>query len=240
MARSPLAHRRIRCWRPGPSLAGVGHRPCLVHRSSLLLTGRDENVFSFPVASETLTVSQAARRERVIAAAMHLGAEGGYDAVQMRDVATTAGVALGTIYRYFSSKDHLLAASMVDWSTELEARVTAQPPAGGGAADRVVAVIRSVTSGMEQQPRLAAALVTAVSANDPAVVECQRSITQTIMRVLAAPIAELPAGERDGIVRVLAHVWNSTNLGWVNGWLTVGQVGDDLEQAARLLLRDAP
>ena len=190
--------------------------------------------------TEALTVSQAARRERVIAAAMALGADGGYDAVQMRDVATTAGVALGTIYRYFSSKDHLLAASMVDWSKELEARVTEQPPAEGSAADRVVAVIRGVTSGMEQQPKLAAAVVNAVTASDPAVVECQREMTTTIMRVLAAPIAELPDEERDGIVRVLAHVWNSTNLGWVNGWLTVGQVGDDLEQAARLLLRDTP
>ncbi|MBL8774662.1 MAG: TetR/AcrR family transcriptional regulator [Acidimicrobiales bacterium] len=190
--------------------------------------------------TEALTVSQAARRERVIAAAMELGADGGYDAVQMRDVATTAGVALGTIYRYFSSKDHLLAASMVDWSKELEARVTDQPPAEGSAADRVVAVIRGVTSGMEQQPKLAAAVVNAVTASDPAVVECQREMTTTIMRVLAAPIADLPDAERDGIVRVLAHVWNSTNLGWVNGWLTVGQVGDDLEQAARLLLRDTP
>ena len=190
--------------------------------------------------TEALTVSQAARRERVIAAAMELGAEGGYDAVQMRDVATTAGVALGTIYRYFSSKDHLLAASMVDWSKELEARVTDQPPAEGSAADRVVALIRGITSGMEQQPKLAAAVVNAVTASDPAVVECQREMTTTIMRVLAAPIADLPDEERDGIVRVLAHVWNSTNLGWVNGWLTVGQVGDDLEQAARLLLRDMP
>ena len=190
--------------------------------------------------TEALTVSQAARRERVIAAAMELGAEGGYDAVQMRDVATTAGVALGTIYRYFSSKDHLLAASMVDWSKELEARVTEQPPAEGSAADRVVAVIRGVTSGMEQQPKLAAAVVNAVTASDPAVVECQREMTTTIMRVLAAPIADLPDEERDGVVRVLAHVWNSTNLRWVNGWLTVGQVGDDLEQAARLLLRDTP
>ena len=61
------------------------------------------------MTSSSLTTSQAARRGRVIEAALTLGADGGYDAVQMRDVATTAGVALGTIYRYFSSKDHLLA-----------------------------------------------------------------------------------------------------------------------------------
>ena len=54
--------------------------------------------------TETLTRSQAARRDRVLRAALELGREGGYDAVQMREVATEAGVALGTIYRYFSSR----------------------------------------------------------------------------------------------------------------------------------------
>ena len=63
--------------------------------------------------ASSLTKSQAARRGRVIEAALTLGSDGGYDAVQMRDVATKAGVALGTIYRYFSSKDHLLAEFLV-------------------------------------------------------------------------------------------------------------------------------
>ncbi len=45
--------------------------------------------------------SQAARRQRVLVSALDLAADGGHEAVQMRDVATSAGVALGTIYRYF-------------------------------------------------------------------------------------------------------------------------------------------
>ena len=52
--------------------------------------------------TETLTRSQAARRSRVIDAAFQLAGEGGYDAVQMRDVASTASVALGTIKPVFS------------------------------------------------------------------------------------------------------------------------------------------
>ena len=36
--------------------------------------------------------------------------------------------------------------------------------------------------------------------------------------------------------RVLAHVWNSCILRWANGAEAVGQIGDDLEDAARLLL----
>jgi len=191
-----------------------------------------------PVAHRNLTRSQAERRQRVIDAAMTLAASGGYEAVQMRDVAAKAGVALGTIYRYFTSKDHLLAAAMVEWSVDLEER-GADPSANGSTpSDRMVDVLRQVTRGMERRPRLAEALITAMTAKDPAVVECQRVVTDTITRVLARPIADLSPNLSDGIVRVLVHVWHSVNLGWVNGWKSVGDIGDELEEAARLLLRD--
>lgn len=187
---------------------------------------------------DSLTENQAARRDRVIRAAIELGGRGGYEAVQMRDVAADASVALGTIYRYFTSKDHLLAASMVDWSADLRRRVAERPPADDDPAERMVAVIRRATRTMERQPSLAAALVTACAAQDPGVVDCQRRVTETIKEVLAAPIADLEPQRRDGVVMVLAHVWNSVNLEWVNGAKSVQQVGEELEVAARLLLAD--
>ena len=49
------------------------------------------------VANDSLTTSQSARRQRVLGAAMRLAADGGYDAVQMRDVAASADVTLGTL-----------------------------------------------------------------------------------------------------------------------------------------------
>src|SRR5439155_23448131 len=49
----------------------------------------------------SLTPKQSDRRRRVIEAAISLATKGGYDAVQMRDVAAEARVALGTLYRYF-------------------------------------------------------------------------------------------------------------------------------------------
>ena len=190
-----------------------------------------------PVALDALTETQAARRQRVIDAAILLGSAGGYDAVQMRDVAKTAEVALGTIYRYFTSKDHLLASSMVDWSAELERQVARRPPRGDSAADRMVDVIRRATRPMEREPELAAALVTACTANEPSVAALEREITATFSRVLATPLGDLEDPEVAAIVQVLAHVWNSTVLRYVNGNLTVDQIGADLESAARLLLR---
>src|SRR3974377_523984 len=62
-------------------------------------------------------------RQRVVDAAMELGLEGGYEAVQMRDVAARAHVAMGTVYRYFSSKDHLLAAPLVHLVEQLDRRL---------------------------------------------------------------------------------------------------------------------
>ena len=187
---------------------------------------------------ETLTRSQAARRGRVIAAAIELAAEGGYDAVQMRDVATRAQVALGTIYRYFSSKDQLLAAALVEWASDLERRLAQRPAQGTTTADRVVDMLRRASRAMERNPRLTSALVTAIASPDPAVRDCQNDVAELMVVLVSAPLAEVDAIEREGVIRVLSWVWFASLIGWVNGWTNAGAVGDELENAARLLLKD--
>jgi TetR/AcrR family transcriptional regulator, cholesterol catabolism regulator len=188
---------------------------------------------------ESLTPNQAARRRRVIEAAMKLASDGGYDAVQMRDVASEAGVALGTIYRYFASKDHLLAACQVEWAGEIQRQLHQRPARGDTAADRVVDVLRRATRSTERSPQLTAALVTAISSPDPAVSGCQRQMTAIMGDVLSTPMEDLDPELRRGVITALSHIWFASLLGWVNGWASVGSVGADLESAARLLLRDS-
>jgi TetR/AcrR family transcriptional regulator, cholesterol catabolism regulator len=188
--------------------------------------------------TSTLPRNQAARRGRVIEAAMALAAEGGYDAVQMRDVAAGAGVALGTIYRYFTSKDQLLAAAMVDWLGQLEQEVGRRPPRGDTAAERVVDVVRRASRTLGQNPRLTAALVTAVAAPDPDVVALHRESSAAMQRILSAPMGDLDEATKADVVRVLNHVWFSALLGWVHGWTDVDHVIEELEVASRLVLRD--
>ena len=62
-----------------------------------------------------LPAHQRERRRRIVTAALELLETGEYERVQMRDVAERAGVALGTVYRYFTSKEHLYAATLVEW-----------------------------------------------------------------------------------------------------------------------------
>ena len=52
----------------------------------------------------------AARHDAILAAACEAVAEGGMAAVQIARVAARAGIATGTVYRYFPSKTELVAA----------------------------------------------------------------------------------------------------------------------------------
>src|SRR5919109_5597422 len=101
-----------------------------------------------------LTDRQAARRDRVIGAAMDLASEGGYDAVQMREVAAKADVALGTLYRYFSSKDQLLVAVLAYWAKELQQQIASRPLQGTSVADRVTEVLRRAARELDRAPQL--------------------------------------------------------------------------------------
>jgi AcrR family transcriptional regulator len=188
------------------------------------------------VKIETLTPNQAARRERVLDAALELAAEGGYDAVQMRDVAGRAQVALGTIYRYFSSKDHLLAAAQVELWRDQADRFTQRPPEGATAADRVVTVLERAMRGAEHEPRRTAALVTATASPDPAVRDCQIEVMAIMDRVLEDAMADVDAERRAQVAVTLRQVWFAWLLGWVNGWNDAPTVNQQLVTTARLLL----
>lgn len=187
----------------------------------------------------TLTERQAARRARVIEAAMALAASGGYEAVQMRDVANEAGVALGTLYRYFSSKDQLLVAGMAEWTRELQRRLTARPPEGDSAADRVMAVLERATRALDRSPKLTGAVVTALSSlspDDPSGLEYAREVYGVIGEIIGVAMENGGPAEREEIVRVIGQVWFATLIEFVRGWIDARQMLADLESAVRLLL----
>ena len=189
-------------------------------------------------AKPALTERQAARREWIVQAATELASEGGYDAVQMREVSARANVALGTLYRYFSSKDQLLVAVMGYWARELEAQIQARPPKGETLADRVTDVLRRAARAMQEAPELTASLVTAMSSlssDDPPALEATREVYVTVTDLIRSAQRD---GEvvRDEVIRVLAMVWFAALFARVRGWEDPRQMGDDLENAVRLLV----
>jgi TetR/AcrR family transcriptional regulator, cholesterol catabolism regulator len=191
-----------------------------------------------PVAVEGRRArNQAVRRKRVIDAAMVLAAEGGYEAVQMRDVAERADVALGTLYRYFPSKDQLLVAALGEWATILERRLKQKPPQGATPADRVTEVLRRASRALEREPRVTGAMVTALSSPDPDAAATKNDVYETMRLIISGAIDGATVESTDEVVRVLGYVWFAALISWASGMAAPGLMADELEVAARLLVR---
>src|SRR5665213_1950755 len=88
-------------------------------------------------AEPFLSTNQAARRQRIVDAAMAMLVEREYERIQVKDVSEAASVALGTLYRYFSSKEHLFGEVLVQWAGTLRISITRRSLAGTDPATRL-------------------------------------------------------------------------------------------------------
>ena len=127
------------------------------------------------------TASQRARRRRILNAAVSLARQGGYDAVQMREVAELADVALGTLYRYFPSKVHLLAAAMVRQLEALHDQLLSEEPEGDDPGQRVLAVIYRLIDALERDKLVSDALVRAMVVAGAEEVEQVNAVNSSII-----------------------------------------------------------
>ncbi|GAA1467762.1 TetR family transcriptional regulator [Nocardiopsis exhalans] len=107
----------------------------------------------------TMTRSQTQRRRRIVQTAAALAVRGGVEAMQMRSVAERAGVALGTLYRYFPSKMDLVVAVVTEELDLLEGGIVRRPPTADSPSGRAVDVLLRATRGLMREPELADALV---------------------------------------------------------------------------------
>jgi AcrR family transcriptional regulator len=202
-------------------------------------------VFHFWAVSTTelsgaLARSQAARRRRVLNATLALAADGGFDAVQMRDVAAAADVALGTVYRYFSSKERLLLEAMAEQQADLRSYLQTHPPTEPTPADRVLAVLSRSNRALRRHPDVTAAMVRAFGSAAVENADIVRKVTEIMTEIITGAVhgsERHRATERElRVARILMQVWLSSLNGWVCGVDGPERVDEDLHAAAHLLL----
>ena len=113
---------------------------------------------------EGMPAWQYARRRRIVQAALQALEQQEYEQIQIRDVALAAEVALGTLYRYFSSKEHLYAAVLQEWAAFGRPRVTRAASAG---AERIRRRTHAVIRAIERQPQFFKVYVLLQTSTDP-------------------------------------------------------------------------
>ncbi len=195
-------------------------------------------------AGDLGSAAQRERRRRILDATYDLASAGGFDAVQMRAVADRAEVALGTLYRYFPSKIHLLVSSLSVQLEQADAAFRARPIPGDTSADRVIYVLKRTTRGLQGDPHLAEALTRAFMFADSSVAaEIDRVgllLTSMLTRAMRPDEAQSDVlGDQDvAIARVVGDVWLSSLVAWVTGRSSAADTAAHMENAVRLLLRD--
>lgn len=102
---------------------------------------------------------QAARHARIVDAARQAAAEGGMAAVQIAPVAERAGIATGTVYRYFPSKTELIAALVQAISEQEIAAVRNAARSAPGPVSALAASIATFASRALRSRRLAWAII---------------------------------------------------------------------------------
>lgn len=137
----------------------------------------------------------AERHAAIIAAAREAAAEAGMSAVQIAPVAARAGIAAGTVYRYFPSKNELVAALVTAVS---EAEMVAMRRAGNaapGVLSALAAAIATFAARALTSRRLAWAVIA-----EPVEAEADQ-IRQDYRRALAGEIeARLRAAISEGLL----------------------------------------
>ncbi len=197
------------------------------------------------LAAEDLgSAAQRDRRRRILDATISIAAKGGFDAVQMRAVAEQADVALGTLYRYFPSKIHLLVSALGRQFENYEASTARRPVPGDTAAERVRNVLRYNSRAMRKQPQLTEALTRAFMFADSSVAEEIHAVGLHMTGIVAramhgdADMSVAELSEDDiALTRVICDVWMAGLMAWVTGRSSVEEVTAQVNKAITLLLR---
>jgi TetR/AcrR family transcriptional regulator, cholesterol catabolism regulator len=193
-----------------------------------------------PQSPDSMTPNQLARRQRLLEAVTELVADGYDEDMQMKDIAERAGVALGTVYRYFSSKERLLLEAMAEQQSDLRAYIETHPLAGATAAERVMSVLRRSNGTLRRYPDVTAAMVRAFGSAQTENADIVQRVTELMTAIITRAVQGVdrhePTDREVRVARILMQVWLSSLNGWVCGVDGPDRVDEDLEAAAKLLL----
>lgn len=193
-----------------------------------------------PPRPEDLIATQRARRQRIVDTALEFLLENEYDEIQIRDVADRAEVALGTVYRYFASKEHLFAAVLVKWGESFRHQVRRAPLKGSDPAEQILEVYLRIIDGFERLPQFYRLMVVIENTNDPHAHELYRQFADSTTTSMREPLDRFSEKDSAAINSVFSSVLDSGLRSWVNGTIDLDTARNRLREAVRIIFSPAP
>ena len=189
--------------------------------------------------SELGSEAQRERRKRILDATLAIASKGGYEAVQMRAVAERADVAVGTLYRYFPSKVHLLVSALGREFERIDAKTDRAALAGGTPYQRLNLMVGKLNRAMQRNPLLTEAMTRAFVFADASAAGEVDHVGKLMDSMFARAMSDgEPTEDQYHIARVISDVWLSNLLAWLTRRASATDVSKRLDLAVRLLIGD--
>jgi TetR/AcrR family transcriptional regulator, cholesterol catabolism regulator len=189
--------------------------------------------------SELGSEAQRERRKRILDATLAIASKGGYEAVQMRAVAERADVAVGTLYRYFPSKVHLLVSALGREFERIDAKTDRTTLAGGTPYQRLNLMVGKLNRAMQRNPLLTEAMTRAFVFADASAAGEVDHVGKLMDSMFARAMSDgEPTEDQYHIARVISDVWLSNLLAWLTRRASATDVAKRLDLAVRLLIGD--
>ncbi|EHI13061.1 cholesterol catabolism transcriptional regulator KstR [Mycolicibacterium thermoresistibile] len=189
--------------------------------------------------SELGSEAQRERRKRILDATLAIASKGGYEAVQMRAVAERADVAVGTLYRYFPSKVHLLVSALGREFERIDAKTDRSTLVGDTPYERLNFMVSRLNRAMQRNPLLTEAMTRAFVFADASAAGEVDHVGRLMDSMFARAMADgEPTEDQYHIARVISDVWLSNLLAWLTRRASATDVSKRLELAVRLLVGD--
>ena len=189
--------------------------------------------------SELGSEAQRERRKRILDATLAIASKGGYEAVQMRAVAERADVAVGTLYRYFPSKVHLLVSALGREFERIDAKTDRAALSGGTPYQRLNIMVGKLNRAMQRNPLLTEAMTRAFVFADASAAGEVDHVGKLMDSMFARAMRDgEPTEDQYHIARVISDVWLSNLLAWLTRRASATDVSKRLDLAVRLLIGD--
>jgi AcrR family transcriptional regulator len=188
-----------------------------------------------PPAAADLRTAQRQRRDRIVAAAVAMMADTEYERIQVKDVAESAEVALGTLYRYFVSKDHLFAEALVAWADGFGGDLAG--PSDGPTVDKVKALYRRAVRAFERRPNVYGVLLALQGVSEPHASLAFKEFGERQRAAFDSVLSRVPEARRRTIVAVMGAVLDTNLRNWRLGHQTIADCYAAMDDAADLIFR---
>jgi TetR/AcrR family fatty acid metabolism transcriptional regulator len=184
------------------------------------------------------------KRERILDAAVRVLAKKGFHSTRVSEVAKAAGVADGTIYLYFKSKDALLVSLFEDRVERLLSFLEAELPRSGTASDKLRRIIELQLGLLEDERDLAEVLTVILRQSTKLMKKYAAPKFNAYLDAIARVVSEgQSAGELRGdvsphlVARAMFGALDGIAMTWALGKADRGGLSRASGQLAQIVLR---